>query len=281
MTFGINTFLFASPFTNETVKLFPQFKSWGFDSVEICLEHVSHIDPPFVKAELDKNALACHTFCAAMGPDHDLRGTVQQQQSALNYLKGLLDVMATMGVGRLVGPLYSSVGRADAVPESAYREQWQTVVGHLKTLAQYAQDRNLTLAIEPLNRFETDFLNTVDQALQLIADIGSPAVFLHYDTFHMNIEEKFQDKAILKAGKLLGHIHACGCDRGIPGNDHTDWSGIHKALKEVGYDGEINIESFTQDVKVIAKAAAIWRKIESSQEAIAAEGVKFLKGALG
>ena len=281
MTFGINTFLFASPFTNDTVKLFPQFKSWGFDSVEICLEHASHIDPVFVKAELDKNGLACHTFCAAMGPGHDLRGTPQQQESALNYLKSLLDVMATMGVGMLVGPLYSSVGRADAVPAEEYREQWQTVVGHLKTLAAYAQDRNLTLALEPLNRFETDFLNTVDQALQLIADIGSPAVFLHFDTFHMNIEEKFQDKAILKAGKLLGHVHACGCDRGIPGNDHTDWNGIKQALQQVGYSKEVSIESFTQDVKVIAKAAAIWRKIESSQEAIAADGVQFLRRVLG
>ena len=280
MTFGINTFLFASPFTNDTVKLFPQFKAWGFDSVEICLEHASHIDPQYVKAELEKNGLACNVFCAAMGPDHDLRGTPQQQESALNYLKSLLDVMATMGVPLLVGPLYSSVGRADAVPPNEYQEQWQTVVGHLKTLARYAQARNLSLAVEPLNRFETDFLNTVDQALQLIADIGSPAVFLHYDTFHMNIEEKYLDKAILKAGKLLGHMHACGCDRGIPGNDHTDWISISKALKEVGYNGEVSIESFTQDVKVIAKAAAIWRKIESSQEAIAAEGVKFLRKAL-
>ena len=281
MTFGINTFLFASPFTNDTAKLFPQFKSWGFDSVEICLEHASHIDPHFIKAELDKNGLVCHTFCAAMGPDHDLRGTPQQQESSLNYLKSLLDVMAMMGVTMLVGPLYSSVGRADAVPADRYRQQWQTVVAHLKTLASYAQDRKLTLAIEPLNRFETDFLNTVDQALQLIADIGSEAVFLHYDTFHMNIEEKFQGKAILKAGKLLGHVHACGCDRGIPGNDHMDWNGIKQALQQVGYSKEVSIESFTQDVKVIAKAAAIWRKIESSQEAIAAEGVQFLRKALG
>ena len=280
MTFGINTFLFASPFTNDTVKLFPQFKAWGFDSVEICLEHPSHIDPLFVKEALDKNGLVCNTLCAAMGPDHDLRGTPAQQESALQYLRGLLDVMQVMGVRMLVGPLYSSVGRADAVAPDEYKKQWQMVTDHLKTLAAYAQARNLALGIEPLNRFETDFLNTVDQALQLIGDVGSPAVYLHYDTFHMNIEEKHQDKAIAKAGKLLGHFHACGCDRGTPGNDHINWTAISQALKDTGYNGEVTIESFTQDVKVIAKAAAIWRKIEPSQEAIAADGVRFLKKAL-
>lgn len=281
MTFGINTFLFTSPFTNDSVRFFPQFKAWGFDSVEICLEQVTHIDPLFIKEQLIKNGLVCNTFCAAMSPDHDLRGNSQQQESALNYLKGLLDVMTTLGAGMLVGPLYSSVGRADAVPKDEYKEQWQTVVGHLKTIASYAQDHNLKLGIEPLNRFETDFINTVDQALDLISDINNPVVFLHYDTFHMNIEEKNQAKAIFKAGKLLGHFHACGCDRGTPGNDHIDWNSIRNALKDIGYNGDVTIESFTQDVKVIARAAAIWRKIESSQDAIAAEGVRFLRKELG
>jgi D-psicose/D-tagatose/L-ribulose 3-epimerase len=134
--------------------------------------------------------------------------------------------------------------------------------------------------MEPLNRFETDFINTVDQALDMISDVGSPALKLHYDTFHMNIEEKFQPAAIEKAGKLLGHFHACGCDRGTPGYDHIDWKGIAKALKKIKYNGDVVIESFTQDVKVIAKAAAIWRKIEPSREDIAVKGLEFLKKTL-
>ncbi|MEO5999005.1 MAG: sugar phosphate isomerase/epimerase [Chitinophagaceae bacterium] len=281
MNFGINTFLFTSPFTNESVNLFPQFKAWGFDSVEIALEDVSHIDPALIKEHLDKNGLLCKTLCAAMGPDRDLRGTPEQQQTGLAYLKGLLDVMNTLGADMLIGPLYSSVGRADAVPADEYKKQWQLVVGHLKNVASYAQERTLKLGIEPLNRFETDFLNTVDQALNLIRDIDNPVVFLHYDTFHMNIEEKHQGKAIEKAGKILGHFHACGCDRGTPGNDHIDWPGISVALRNIGYDRGVVIESFTTDVKVIAKAAAIWRQMEPSQEAIAADGVKFLRKTLG
>ena len=280
MNFGINTFLFTSPFTNESVNLFPQFKAWGFDSVEIALEDISHIDPSIIKEHLDKNGLVCKTLCAAMGPDRDLRGTPEQQQTGLAYLKGLLDIMNALGADMLIGPLYSSVGRADAVPANEYKKQWQLVVDHLKDVASYAQERNLKLGIEPLNRFETDFLNTVDQSLNLIRDINNPVVFLHYDTFHMNIEEKHQAKAIEKAGKLLGHFHACGCDRGTPGNDHIDWPGIADALKNIGYDRGVVIESFTTDVKVIAKAAAIWRQMEPSQEAIAADGVKFLRKTL-
>lgn len=280
MTFGINTFLFTSPFTNDSVHLFPRFKAWGFDTVEIALEDPGHIDPIYIKSRLEENGLRCKTVCAVMGTDRDLRGTPQQQDISKTYLKSVMDVMVGLGATMLVGPLYSAVGRADAVEEEDYKQQWQTVVGHLKEIAAYAEARNLKLAIEPLNRFETDFINTVDQSLQLIRDIGRPAVFLHYDTFHMNIEEKDQPRAILRAGSHLGHLHACGSDRGTPGKDHTDWAGISKALKDIDYKGEVVIESFTKDVKVIARAAAIWRKIESSQEVIAEEGVKFLRSVL-
>ena len=93
----------------------------------------------------------------------------------------------------------------------------------------------------------------------------------------MNIEEKFQGQAIRKAGKLLGHFHACGSDRGTPGNDHIDWKPIAAALKSIGYNGDVVIESFTTDVKVIARAAAIWRRIEPTRNEIAVNGLKFLK----
>jgi len=137
------------------------------------------------------------------------------------------------------------------------------------------------LCIEPLNRFETDFLNTCDQGLKLIKAVGSPAVKLHLDTFHMNIEEKNQAAAIVKAGKHLGHFHACGSDRGTPGGDHIDWEPIVKALKKIKYKGDVVIESFTTDVKVIARAAAIWRKMEPKRDDIAVKGLANLKNFFG
>lgn len=280
MRFGINTFLFTSPFTNESTKLFKKFKKWGFDSIEIPVEDPSHIDPAHVKRELDKHGLVCGSVCACMGPDRDLRGTPEQQQTGLDYMTKVLDQMVVLDCPSLIGPVYSAVGRADAVPADEYKQQWADVVKNLKTLCKHAESRGRQVCLEPLNRFETDFINTCDQALKMIKAVGSPALKLHLDTFHMNIEQKNQGDAILKAGKLLGHFHACGSDRGTPGGDHIDWKNIAKALKAIGYKGDVVIESFTTDVKVIARAAAIWRRIEPTRDEIAVKGLKFLKRTL-
>ncbi|HEX8547291.1 MAG TPA: sugar phosphate isomerase/epimerase [Cytophagaceae bacterium] len=277
MSFGINTFLFTSPFTDSSTALFASFKRWGFDSVEIALEDPSHIDLAFVKKQLDKHGLVCNSVCAAMGPDRDFRGNKEQQNNSMKYLKGLIDCMETLESQILVGPLYSSVGRANEEAEADYELQWQMVAGHLKTLADYASSKGKKLAIEPLNRFETDFINTCDQGLKMIREVGNSNLSLHLDTFHMNIEEKDSAEAILKAGKHLGHFHASGSDRGTPGKDHINWKSITKALDTINYKGDIVIESFTKDVKVIARAAAIWRQVESSQDEIASDGIKFLK----
>jgi len=280
MRFGINTFLFTSPFTNESTKLFKTFKKWGFETVEIPIEDPSHIDPAYVKRELDAHGLVCGSACACMGPGRDLRGTPEEQKTTMDYCKTLLDQIVVLDCPSLIGPVYSVVGKADAVEPAKQKEEWALVVKNLKQLANYAEERGRQICIEPLNRFETDFLNTCNQGLKLIKDVGSKALKLHLDTFHMNIEEKFQGPAIRKAGKLLGHFHACGSDRGTPGNDHIDWKSVASALKAIKYDGDVVIESFTTDVKVIARAAAIWRRIEPTRDEIAVKGLKFLKRAL-
>jgi D-psicose/D-tagatose/L-ribulose 3-epimerase len=280
MRLGINTFLFTSPFTNESTKLFPTFKKWGFETVEIPIEDPSHIDPAHVRAELEKNGLACGSICACMGPGRDFRGSDEDQKTAMDYCQAIIDQAAAIGCPSIIGPIYSVVGKADAVEPAQQKKEWALVVKNLKTLAKYAEKKGVQLCIEPLNRFETDFLNTVEQALKLVKDVGSKAVKIHLDTFHMNIEQKNQGDAIRKAGKLLGHFHACGSDRGTPGNDHIDWKPIAKALKDVKYKGDVVIESFTTDVKVIARAAAIWRRIEPTRNEIATNGIKFLKKAL-
>ncbi|MCS1408605.1 MAG: D-tagatose 3-epimerase [Verrucomicrobia subdivision 3 bacterium] len=280
MRIGINTFLFTSPFTTRRTQRFPTFKKWGFETVEIPVEDPSHIIPKKVKAALDANGLVCGSVCACMGPDRDLRGNTKQQKMGMDYLMTLIDQMVDLDCPSLIGPVYSAVGRADAVPAKEYKVQWKTVVKNLKKLTAYAEKKGRIICLEPLNRFETDFINTCDQGLKMIKDVGSPALKLHLDTFHMNIEEKNQSKAIEKAGNLLGHFHACGSDRGTPGGDHIDWKSITAALKSIRYKGDVVIESFTTDVKVIARAAAIWRRIEPSRDEIAVKGLKFLKKTL-
>ena len=280
MRIGINTFLFTSPFTTQSVKLFPTFKKWGFETVEIPVESPEHIDPAKVKAAADKHGLAIGSVCACMGPGRDFRGTPAEQRTAMKYCKAVIDQAAVMKCPRVIGPIYSVVGKADAVEPKQQKKEFAMVVKNLKQLAAYAAKKKVTLCIEPLNRFETDFLNTCDKGLQLLKAVGAKNVKLHLDTFHMNIEEKNQAAAIRKAGKLLGHFHACGSDRGTPGGDHIEWKPIARALKQIGYKGDVVIESFTTDVKVIARAAAIWRRIEPTRNEIATKGIKFLKRTL-
>ena len=280
MRFGINTFLFTCPFTNRSTRLFPKFKRWGFESVEISIEDLAHIDPEYVKAKLAENDLVCGSVTPCLGPDKDLRGTPQQQRAGVEFMKRVIDQMLPLESNTLVGVVYSTVGRADAVPPKEHRQQWKAVVKNLKEVCRYASDHGRAIALEPVNRFETDFINTCEQGLEMIHEVGSPALKLHLDTFHMNIEQKNQADSIRKAGRLLAHFHACGSDRGTPGNDHIDWKPIAKALKDIKYKGDVVIESFTTDVKVIARAAAIWRRMEPTRNEIATKGIKFLKKVL-
>jgi len=280
MQFSINTVLFVSPFKNNDTRLFKKFRRWGYEAVELLIEDPTHIDPAHVRAELDKTGLRCGSICAAMNSGRDLRGSVSSQRGGVKYLCTLVDLMAALDCPVLAGPVYSYVGRADYVAPAEHKRQWKMVVRNLKAVTAYAAAKGRLVCFEPLNRFETDFINTVDQGLELIRDVGNPSLKLHLDTFHANIEEKHQDEAIRRAGKFLGHIHACGTDRGTPGNDHTDWRGISAALKSIRYQGDVVLESVTLDVPRIARSAAIWRRMEPTQDEIAVDGLAFLKRCL-
>ena len=277
MRFGINTFLFTSPFTNESTKLFKTFRKWGFQTVEIPVEDPSHIDPAHVKSQLDYHGLVCGSVCACMGPGRDFRGTPEEQQTAMDYCKALLDQMVVLDCPSLIGPVYSVVGKADAVEPARQKEEWALVVNNLKALAKYAETRGRQICVEPLNRFETDFLNTCDQGVKLVKAVGSRAVKLHLDTFHMNIEEKLQGPAIRKAGRLLGHFHACGSDRGTPGKGHVPWAPTYKALRAAKYDGRLTIEAFGRAVPALAAATRVWRDFFPNKEEVYKFGFKSMK----
>jgi D-psicose/D-tagatose/L-ribulose 3-epimerase len=280
MNFSINTVLFVSPFTNRNTDLFPIFKKWGFDKVELLVENPGDIDPAYIKRELDRHGLTCGSVCGAMNPDRNLRGSLQSQRNGVKFLCKLLDQMSELDCPILGGPVYSYAGRAEAVAPADYRKQWKSVVNNLKVVAKHAEKLGKRVCLEPLNRFETDFINTTEQGLKMIRDVKSPALKLHLDTFHANIEEKSLAQAILNAGQYLAHMHVCGSDRGTPGNDHIDWEAIGRALKKIRYTGDIVIESVTLDVPRIAKCAAIWRRMEPTRDEIAVQGLKFLKKAL-
>ena len=278
MKFGINTFLFASPFNNQSIKLMKQFREMGFDGVDIALENKGDFDYKNALIALKDNGLECCSICGAFGPGRDLRGNKNEQETGKQYIKDCIDACAALECNIFAGPLYSMVGRAGFELPSAKAEQWKLVVGNLKEICRYAEDKGVYVAVEPLNRFETDFLNVCSDAVRLICDVESQMLKVHLDTFHMNIEEKSLSMAILEAGDNLYHVHSSENDRGAPGTGTVDWKGVRDALKKINYSRYIVIESFTPDVEIIAKAASIWRETEKSNVELAQKGLRFLKG---
>jgi D-psicose/D-tagatose/L-ribulose 3-epimerase len=213
-----------------------------------------------------------------MGPDRDLIHEDEAiRENGMAYIRHCVDAVKSAGGTNLVGPIYSAVGRVWQQTADERAKDVDLLVKQLSELAAYAGDRGVILCIEPLNRFETSFINTAAQALEVIYRVDHPSCKIMLDTFHMNIEEKSLGAAIRAVGPHLLHFHACENDRGAPGSGNVTWNDVAQALREINYDGPVVIESFTNKVKTIARAAAIWRAFEPSQDALAQNGVNFLK----
>ena len=279
MQYGASTFIWVSPFSNKTLDLIDKVKAIGFDLIEICVEDPETIDVKAIGARAHAAGVGV-TICGAFGPSRDMSSEDDGvRKAALAYLKRCIDFAAELGSPFVSGPMYAAVGNTHLIDDEARREQWKRAVASLSAAAGYASARSVKLAIEPLNRFETDLVNTVDQALRLIKDIGADNAGLLLDTFHMNIEEKDIPAAIERAASHIVEFHACSNDRGTPGEDHLPWPKIVKALRAVNYDGPIVIEAFTPEIREIAKAVSIWRPLAASQDALARDGLKNLRAA--
>lgn len=274
--YGVNFLLWSGSFDRESLPLVKKAADMGFDGVEIPI-----FDPDAVDIEATKEALAAAgmecTGCSILGDDRDLISDDPAiRENAKSYMKECIEICAALGAKIFCGPLYSAVGKL--VGRSRTDEEWDLAVAGLKEVAKVAGDNGVKLAIEPLNRFETYFINIAEDAIKLARDVDHPNVGLHLDTFHMNIEEKNLYDAIKSAGDLLFHMHCCENDRGAPGSGHVDWDGVFKALHELSYDRWIVIESFVPGIEAIAKAAAIWRELDpGGPDAVAINGLKFLK----
>ena len=278
MKFGVNTFVWVSPSTTEAVKkLIPKVKSMGFDLLEIACENPDLLDIKKIKNELNKHQLT-GILCGVFGDDRNISSNNPEiRENASNYLHWMVDSSVELGSEVIGGPMYSSVGKVHLDDSDARKMEWDLSVSEIRKAADYAADRGVRLALEPLNRFETDMINIVQQGIDFINDIGRENVGLHLDTFHMHLEEKSSPDAIRMAGNKVFHFHACENDRGVPGTGQVYWQDVAQALKSTDYQGAVVIESFTSQVKEIARAVNIWREIAPSQDAIAHQGLQFLK----
>jgi D-psicose/D-tagatose/L-ribulose 3-epimerase len=284
MRFGVNTFIWRSPFaTPHDLDLVEHAADLGADVFEVAVEDPDLIDAAALGAALRRRGLS-PVVCGAFGPGRDVGDPDPAvRASTLAYLARLTALAEALGAGVVAGPAYGSVGLARPLDDAARRAERDRVVASLREAAVDAAGRGVRLALEPLNRFETDRVNTVEQGLRLCDDVGHEAVGLHLDTFHMHLEERDSGAAVraaAAAGRLF-HVHACENDRGVPGRGQVAWRAVADALTDVGYDGDVVIESFTPAVLSIAGAVCLWRPVAPDQDTIAREGLDFLRGLLG
>ena len=279
MQIGVNTWVWASPINNsEFARLTRLVADMGFDLIEVPIEGTGDLDYAAAAESARETGLGV-SVCAAMGPDRDLiHPDSSIRASGMEYVRHCIEATRTLGATNLVGPLYSSVGRTWQATEDERARDTDLLVRQLGELSSYAEDHGVVLCVEPLNRFETSFINLASQAIEVVDRVNSPACGIMLDTFHMNVEERSLGDAIRATGPRLKHLHACENDRGAPGSGHVPWVEVAAACRDIEYEGPVVIESFTSKVKSIARAAAIWRSFAPTQDDLARDGLGFLRG---
>lgn len=276
--FGVSTWLWTSPFTTASIPaIFDKIKKMGFDAVEIAVEYPELIDPNAVKKALSEYGLH-PVICGAFGTTRDLTSNdAEVHKNCFDYIRSCFDLCNHLGASFFAGPMYSAVGKARMLPDEQRKQEWKLAVDNLRKVCEMAAERNLQIALEPLNRFETDLVNTAADVIRLVKDIDHPSAKVMLDGFHMNIEEPDIEKAIISAGDKLIHFQVSENYRGTPGTGQTRWDGYKKGLEAVNYDGVVSIESFTPENKELAGAVCFWHPMAESQDGFAKEGLGFLR----
>ncbi|MEM9026641.1 MAG: sugar phosphate isomerase/epimerase family protein [Verrucomicrobiota bacterium] len=269
--------MLAPGFSNSNIPILKTIKDYGAEVVELAIVDPEGLKTSEVRHALDETGLDNPIVCGAWGPGRDLRGNPEEISNSREYLESLITIAQDLGSDLICGPFYSSGGRTEPYPEAVREEQLDLISKSLRPLCEKAGDQGITLAFEPLNRFETDCINTVDQAIDLIHRVGHDALKIHIDTFHMHIEENHSAEAIRRAGSHIGHVHASASHRGILGEDQIQWDQIIQALVDIGYDRSVCIEAFSPEMASLAKAASIWRKLYDNPRTLATQGIQFLK----
>jgi D-psicose/D-tagatose/L-ribulose 3-epimerase len=165
--------------------------------------------------------------------------------------------------------------------KGATEEEWKRSVDHLRRVAEYAAVQDVVLAEEVVNRFELYHVNTLDQGVRLVDEVGHPNCRIHLDTFHAHIEEKNTADAIRRAGSRIAHVHISENDRGVPGTGSVAWDATFGALGDIGYDGWLTVEAFGNFLPNLAAATKIWRPLFDSEEQLAADALAFLTAKTG
>lgn len=274
---GLSTFVLASPFSDADADAFDLVSDMGYDLIEVCVEDPDVLSAEWIAENAARTGLQV-SICGAFGPGRDVSvESAEDRAVAVDYLRQCVDIAALVGSPHVAGPMYAQTGVARMLPPEARQAQRARAAESLRIVADHAAERGVALAIEPLNRFETDLVNTVEQGVELCRLIERPNVGLMIDSFHMNIEEKSIGAAVRHAGDLVFHVQVSENDRGTPGSGHIPWSEYFDALDDIGYAGSIVVESFLPTVEAIARAVSLWRPVAPSMDALARDGLAFVR----
>jgi D-psicose/D-tagatose/L-ribulose 3-epimerase len=276
MQFGIHSLLFNETFVEKDLPLLDKCKRMGFDAVEIIPFDPARFPARRVRSAAADLGLTINTGYGMPAEYNIISPDPAVRRRGVDFSKMLIDLSNEAGAKVFGGMIYCGWGYLTGKMRTA--EEWKWGVENYREIAEYARGASsLILGIEPVNRFESHFINTAADAIRFIEEVGTANVKVHLDTFHMIREENNITEAVRAAGKRLGYVHACENQRGVPGTGLMPWTEFFRALREVGYDGCVTIESFDPEMESIAKLCCIWRKLADTPEQLATDGLKFLK----
>ena len=261
--------------TDKEYPLLDKIKSWGFDGAEIPIFSVDESQYRAIRRQLDAAGLGCTAVTVATPEANPISDDPKVRRAAVERLNGVLDMCAVCGAELLCGPYYSPVGRL--VGRGRTQDEWKWCTDVFREVAEHADKVKVNLAVEYLNRFETYFLNCVEDTRSLVKAVAHPRLTMMYDTFHANIEEKAIYKSIRDSGDVLTHVHISENDRSTPGAGHVNWQDTFSALREIGYDRWLVIEAFGQALPDLAAATCIWRRMFPDEETLARRGLQFIR----
>jgi D-psicose/D-tagatose/L-ribulose 3-epimerase len=276
MKFGIHSLLFTETFIDKDLKLLERCKGMGYDAVEIIPFDPDNFPAARVRQTAADLGLTINTGYG-MPPEYNtISPDAKVRKAGVEFSKRLIDLSNEAGAEVFGGAVYCGWGYLTGAMRTA--DEWRWGIDSYREIAEYAaQTSRLILGIEPLNRFESHFINIAGDALEFIREVGMSNVKVHLDTFHMIREEDNIVDAIRQTGNQLGYFHACENQRGIPGTGLVPWLDVFRTFQEIGYDGCVTVESFDPNMPRIAKLCCIWRKLADSPEQLATQGLQFLK----
>ena len=270
--FGVHTSMWTMHWDREGAeRTIPAAAAYKMDFIEIAL-----LDTSIVDAEHTRDLLAKHEMRAvcSLGLPEENWASVNPA-GAIEHLKDAMDKTAEMGGEALSGVTYGGIGERTGVPPT--QAEYDNIARALEAAAKHAKSLGIAFGIEPVNRYETHLINTGWQAVEMIEKVGADNIFVHLDTYHMNIEEKGAGNGILDAREHLRYIHLSESDRGTPGEGTCDWDEIYATLAAIGFKGGLAMESFINMPPQVAYGLAIWRPVAPSFEAVMDKGLPFLR----